>query len=61
VESDLSFCLEVFHRGYETVATEFRLTEENCPYRGRASLPMDQLVSEYENGTLMFGYFLEKR
>ncbi len=31
MEDDLSSCLEVFHRGYETVATEFGLTEDNCP------------------------------
>lgn len=61
VKSDLITCLEVFHRGYETVANEFGLTKENCPDRGRASLPFNKLVSEYEDGTLMFGYYLENK
>ena len=58
---DLPTCLEVIHKGYETVAIQFGLTEENCPDRGRASLPQDKLESEFENGTLMFGYFLENK
>lgn len=61
IKSDLLECLEVFHRGYESVAVEFGLTEENCPDRGRASLTFDKLVSEYESNTLMFGYFLDKK
>ena len=61
IKSDLASCLEVFHRGYETVAIEFGLTEENCPDRGRANLPFDKLVAEFENSTLMYGYFLEKK
>jgi len=56
-KSDLPDCLNVFHHGYETVAVEFGLTEENCPDRGRASLPMEKLVSEFESGTAMFGYY----
>jgi GNAT superfamily N-acetyltransferase len=61
IKSDLPSCLEVFHRGYETAAIEFGLTEDNCPYRGRASLPLDSLISEFRNGTLMYGYFLEDK
>lgn len=34
-EEELFESLEIFHRGYETVAAEFGLTEENCPDRGR--------------------------
>ena len=59
--SDLPACLEVFHAGYETVALEFGLTEENCPDRGRASLPLEKLVAEFEKGTLMFGYFSDDK
>jgi hypothetical protein len=59
VKKELLSCLKIFHCGYETVAIEFGLTEENCPDRGRASLSFDKLASEFENGTLMFGYFLE--
>jgi len=61
IKSDLASCLEVFHRGYETVAIEFGLTEENCPDRGRANLPFDKLVAEFENSILMYGYFLEEK
>lgn len=57
IKSELPACLDVFHKGYETVAIEFGLTEENCPDRGRASLPFDKLVAEFEKGTMMFGYF----
>jgi ribosomal protein S18 acetylase RimI-like enzyme len=55
--NDLPSCLEIFHIGYETVAVEFGLTEENCPDRGRASLPFEKLAAEFENGTMMFGYY----
>jgi ribosomal protein S18 acetylase RimI-like enzyme len=55
---ELPDCLNIFHRGYETVAAEFGLTEENCPDRGRASLPMEKLLSAFESGTAMFGYYV---
>ncbi|MEG0309123.1 MAG: GNAT family N-acetyltransferase [Clostridium sp.] len=61
IKSDLESCLEIFHRGYETVAIEFGLTEENCPDRGRANLPFGKLVAEFEDSTLMYGYFLEDK
>lgn len=57
-EEDLFESLEIFHRGYENVAAEFGLTEDNCPDRGRASLPYHKLLSEFESGTLMYGYFV---
>lgn len=60
-KSQLPACLEVFHSGYETVAIEFGLTEENCPDRGRASLPFNKLVAEFEKGTMMFGYFTDNK
>lgn len=60
-KSDLSACLEIFHQGYETVAIEFGLTEQNCPDRGRASLPLDKLIVDFENGALMFGYFSDNK
>ena len=56
---DLPVCLEIFHKGYETVAVEFGLTEENCPDRGRASLPFEKLTDDFESGSMMFGYFLD--
>ena len=61
VRRDLNVCLEIFHVGYETVATEFGLTDENCPDRGRANLPFEKLVAEFDKGTLMFGYYVENR
>lgn len=61
LKTDLLECLDIFHKGYETVAVEFKLTEENCPYRGRASLPMEKLISEFEKGTSMFGYFIDDK
>jgi ribosomal protein S18 acetylase RimI-like enzyme len=60
-KNDLMTCLEIFHKGYETVAIEFGLTEENCPDRGRAGLPFEKLAAEFESGTMMFGYFLNDR
>ena len=57
-KDDLHECLEIFHRGYETVAEEFGLTEENCPDRGRASLPYNKLFESFEGGEMMYGYFL---
>lgn len=60
-KTDLHDCLNIFHRGYETVAVEFGLTNENCPDRGRASLPYDKLLMEFENGALMFGYYLGEK
>lgn len=61
VREDLPACLEIFHRGYETVAREFGLTEQNCPDRGRASLPMEKLTAMYEEGDDLFGYCADGR
>ena len=57
--NELPECIAIFHRGYETVAVEFGLTDENSPDRGRASLPLEKLAMEYENGILMYGYFAD--
>lgn len=46
-EAALRDCLTIFHEGYETVANEFGLTEENCPDRGRASLSYEKLLDEF--------------
>ena len=59
--TDLRDCLAVFHKGYGTVAEEFGLTEDNCPDRGRASLPFEKLLAGFEQGTLMFCYTLQNR
>ena len=57
--ADLPSCLTVLHEGYEAVAIEFGLTEENCPDRGRASLPLSKLEAEYDAGTVMYGCFAD--
>ena len=56
IKDDLWNCLTVFHKGYLTVAEEFGLTEDNCPDRGRASLPFEKLLNDYEQGVMMFCY-----
>ena len=56
--NQLPACLDVFHSGYLPVALEFGLTNENCPHRGRASLPFEKLVGDFDGGALMFGYFV---
>ena len=56
-KNDLHECLNIIHKGFETVADEFGLTEENCPDRGGASLPYEKLMKEFESGVLMFAYY----
>ena len=57
-KEDLPVCLEVIHRSFQTVADEFGLTKENCPTNG-AFIPLEQLMDDYEKGTLMFALFHE--
>ena len=45
-KEELEQCIQIFHRGYGTVADEFGLTEENSPDRGRAALPCSRLQEE---------------
>lgn len=56
-KSRLSECLHVIHEGYEPIAVRFGLTNENCPYRGRADLPLSVLEEEFSSGIKMYGYF----
>ncbi len=55
-ESALPECLYVIHTGYEPVAVLFGLTNENCPHRGRADLPLEVLEEEFASGIKMYGY-----
>lgn len=55
-EAELPECLHVIHAGYEPVAVRFGLTNDNCPYRGRASLPLEVLEEEFTSGIKMYGY-----
>ena len=57
----LSECLEVMHAAYDVTAKQFGLTAENCPHRGNADLPLDELVAEFDGGAAMFGYLLDGR
>jgi len=59
-KDDLRECLNIIHKGFETVAVEFGLTEENCPDRGGASLPYKKLLNEFESGVLMFAYYSDE-
>jgi putative hydrolase of the HAD superfamily len=60
-ESDLPACLDVIHLGFETVAIEYGLTEENCPHRGGASLPYEALYDEFKNNVLMYCYKVDDK
>ncbi len=60
-KEELEQCIQIFNRGYGTVADEFGLTEYNSPYRGRADLPYSRLREEFDEGVLMYGYFSEGR
>ena len=60
-KNDLHECLKVIHKGFETVAVELGLTDENCPDRGGASLPYEKLLDEFESGVLMFAYYKNDR
>ena len=56
-KSDLHDCLSIIRRGFETVADELGLTDENCPDRGGASLTYGKLLAEFESGVMMFAYY----
>ena len=56
-KNDLCKCLNIIHKGYETVAIEFGITDENAPDRAGASLPYEKLLSEFESDVLMFAYY----
>ena len=45
-EEELFESLEIFHRGYETVAAEFGLTEENCPDRGLSLIHISNIIQK---------------
>ena len=58
-EKYLEECLSVIHAAYLPVALQFGITEQNCPYRAHASLPLGELRRQLERGDFMYGYFLE--
>ena len=52
-------CLDILTKSYEDSAVTFGMTEENCPYRGRTRLPLQELEKEFDNGYTMYGYVTE--
>lgn len=56
-QSKLTECLDILHKGYEPTAIQFKLTNDNCPYRGRADLPLAVLVEEFLSGIEIYGYY----
>lgn len=55
-KAQLPECLEVMHAAYDVTAKQFGLTADNCPYRGNADLPLDELAAEFDSGAAMFGW-----
>ncbi|MGN0457710.1 MAG: GNAT family N-acetyltransferase [Eubacterium sp.] len=51
----LNICLDIIHKSFQTVADELNLTRENCTSH-TAFMPIDKLISQFENGTAMFLY-----
>ena len=56
-KSNLIDCLNILKISYEEGAVKFGQTEENCPYRGRTRLPLNELEKEFLEGCMMYGYY----
>lgn len=54
-KEQLDICLDIVHKSFQTVAYELNLTKDNCPSH-TAFIPIDKLVSQFDNGTAMFLY-----
>ena len=55
-KEQLPACIDILKMSYENTAVTFRMTEENCPYRGRTRLPLQVLEKEFDDGFIMYGY-----
>lgn len=55
LSEQLNICLNIIHKSFQTVADELNLTKDNCPSH-TAFIPIDKLVSQFDNGTAMFLY-----
>lgn len=57
VESKEQFdiCLNIIHKSFQTVADELNVTKDNCPSH-TAFIPIDKLVSQFDNDAPMFLY-----
>lgn len=51
----LGICLDIIHKSFKTIADELNLTKDNCPSH-TAFMPIDKLISQFENNTPMFLY-----
>jgi len=56
--TDIERCAEVIRESFATVAKEFGLNEQNCPTH-TSFTKSEQLIWQYNNGYLMFAYFLD--
>ena len=55
---ELDKLAEVIRRSFATVATDFGLTEQNCPTNG-AFIKTERLVTDWNRGDLMTGIFID--
>ena len=58
--TDIERCAEVIRESFSTVAEEFGLNEQNCPTHTSFTKP-ENLIWDYNNGYLMFAYFLGEK
>lgn len=54
-KEQLDICLDIIHKSFQTVADELNLTEDNCPNH-TAFMPIEKLISQFDNDTPMFLY-----
>lgn len=54
-KEQLNICLDIIHKSFQTVADELNLTKDNCPSH-TAFIPIEKLISQFENNTPMFLY-----
>lgn len=56
----LNICLDIIHKSFQTVADEMNLTKDNCPSY-TAFIPIEKLISQFENNTPMLLYQYNRR
>lgn len=57
-KSDLSEYAEVIRRSFATVARDFGLTKDNCPYH-TSFITNERLESKFKDGYYPYGYFAD--
>ena len=58
LREQINICLDIIHKSFATVATDFNLTKENCPNH-TAFMPIEKLEMQFDNGNPMFLYKYE--